>query len=150
MDFRLSSSAFENDHPIPTRYTCDGENISPPFLIGDVPEGTQSLALLCEDRDSVAGVWDHWVLWNINLLVKYIDEGRIPFGAIEGKNTFGKIGWGGPCPTKGGRPHRYIFTLFALDATIDLGVGASKAEVLAKMEGHILEKTTLTGLFQRI
>lgn len=149
MAFFLSSSAFENNHPIPVRYTCDGLTISPPLSIGEIPESARSLALFCEDPDSVAGVWDHWIMWNIHVITRSIEEGKVPEGVIEGKNTFGKIGWGGPCPRKGDRPHRYVFTLFALDSSLDVGPGAAKREVTGKMDGHIVEKTTLTGLYQR-
>lgn len=150
MAFSLTSSAFANNHPIPSRYTCDDINVSPPFFISEIPETAKSLALFCEDQDSVSGIWDHWVVWNISILTRHIDEGHMPDGALEGTNTFGAIGWGGPCPRKGDRPHRYVFTLFALDSSLDVAIGANKEEVSRAMDGHSIEKVTLTGLYQRV
>ncbi|MEW6221906.1 MAG: YbhB/YbcL family Raf kinase inhibitor-like protein [Candidatus Hadarchaeota archaeon] len=152
---KISSGAFSNGGNIPTRYTCDGSNVSPPISIEDVPAAAKSLALICDDPDAPMGVFVHWVVWNIPPNVTAIPE-KVPMtgvvkslgGAAQGVTDFGKIGYGGPCPPRG-PPHRYYFKLYALDAKLELGAGASKEELEGAMEGHILAKTTLMGKYGR-
>lgn len=144
---KIQSPAFEQNQPIPAKYTCDGENISPPLVISEVPEGTESLVLICDDPDAPAGTWVHWTLWNIPPHTKEIPENSAPAGASEGTTSFGNTGYGGPCPPSG--THRYFFKLYALDKTLDLPPAASPEQLQEAMEGHILESAELVGLYQR-
>jgi hypothetical protein len=143
----LSSFAFEHNSPMPEKYTCDGENVNPPFQISGVAENAKSLVLIVDDPDAPAGTWLHWTVWNINPQIQEIAENSIPDGGIEGKTDFGNTGWGGPCPPSG--THRYFFKLFALDAVLNLPAGAPLNELQKAMEGHILEKAELIGLYSR-
>ena len=113
-DLILKSPAFENGAEIPSRYTCDGENINPTLIIENVPEGVKSLVLIMDDPDATGGAtWDHWLLWNIPPETKEISENSVPAGAIQGKTSWGTNKYGGPCPPKGSSPHRYMFKLYA-------------------------------------
>lgn len=144
---KLSSSVFENNQLIPAKYTCDGEDINPPLQISEVPEGTKSLALIIDDPDAPMGTWDHWIVWNINPSVSFIKENSVPEGGVQGMNDFGKQPYGGPCPPSG--THRYFFKLYALDKELELD-SSSKKEVLERaMEGHILDKAELVGLYKK-
>lgn len=146
MGMVMTSPAFVNMGKIPDRYTCKGEDISPPLQIGNLPEGTESLVLIVDDPDAPMGTWVHWVLFNIEPTNK-IGEDSVPKGAEEGSNDFGRTSWGGPCPPSG--EHRYFFKLYALDSELDLSPGASKGDVLDAMKGHVIEKAELVGLFSR-
>lgn len=153
MALELSSSAFQEGGEIPTKYTCEGQDVSPTLTWGEPPAGTQSLALIMDDPDAPVGVFTHWVLFNLPADSRGLPEAvptqaQLPDGSLQGKNDFGKIGYGGPCPPPG-RPHRYQFTLYALDQTLDLKAGASKKQVLDAMQGHILAQGRLTGTYQR-
>jgi len=153
MALELSSSAFQEGGEIPTKYTCEGQDVSPTLTWGKPPAGTQSLALIVDDPDAPVGVFTHWVLFNLPADSRGLPEAmptqaQLPDGSLQGKNDFGKIGYGGPCPPPG-RPHRYQFTLYALDQTLDLKAGASKKQVLDAMQGHILAQGRLTGTYQR-
>ena len=148
----LKSSAFKNNEMIPVLYTCDGKDISPPLGWNDVSEKTKSFALICDDPDAPAGTWVHWVVYNIKsstieLPAKVLPQGKMPNGAIQGINDFGKIGYGGPCPPSG--THRYFFKLYALDAMLDLETGVTKKQLLQAMEGHILSEAKLVGKYTR-
>jgi hypothetical protein len=138
-------SVFENNGKIPDRHTCNGENVSPPIDISDVPDGTKSMVLIVDDPDAPAGTWVHWVLWNIPQDTTKIEEDSVPENAIEGVNDFRKIGYGGPCPPSG--THRYFFKLYALDIKLGLKKGASKKDAERAMEGHILSQAKLVGLY---
>lgn len=152
---KLSSSAFSDGGEIPTKYTCDGDDVSPLLSIENAILGAKSLALIVDDPDAPGGVFVHWVIWNIPPNTTSIPE-NVPStevvelldGAKQGVNDFGKLGYRGPCPPSG-PPHRYIFKLYALDTTLGLGAGASKAELEDAMRGHILAETTLTGKYGR-
>jgi Raf kinase inhibitor-like YbhB/YbcL family protein len=149
----LSSAAFQDGGIIPDKYSCQGQDVSPPLSWGEPSAGTRSLALVTEDLDSPGGRFTHWVLFNIPLDIRELNEAvspqsRLPNGALEGKNDFGKIGYGGPCPPSG-KSHRYQFTIYALDTALNLEAGASKKPVLDALEGHILARAQLTGLYQR-
>lgn len=153
MSIPISSPAFQEGKPIPTQYTCDGEDLSPPLKWSKVPEGTKSLALISEDPDAPAGIWVHWVLYNLPPTITELPEGMptqevLPNGAKQGINDFKRIGYGGPCPPPG-KPHRYFFKLYALDTELDLKPGATKQELLRAMEGHILAEGQLMGTYQR-
>jgi Raf kinase inhibitor-like YbhB/YbcL family protein len=152
MDLRITSSAFEEGALIPPKYTCDGENVSPPLKWETVPEGTKSIALISDDPDAPMGTWVHWVLFNVPGETKELAENVPPDktltnGASQGTNDFRKIGYGGPCPPGG--THRYFFRIYALDAQIDLPAGATKPELLKAIQGHILGQGQLMGKYKR-
>ncbi len=153
MTFRLSSSAFEHEAGIPVRYTCDGEDLSPPLLWEGVPEGTLSLALIMDDPDAPVGTWVHWVVYDLPAAMSGLEEGvppepELPGGGRHGTNSWRRLGYGGPCPPGG--THRYFFKLYALDVEeLGLPAGASKGEVLRAMEGHVLAEAALMGRYGR-
>jgi Raf kinase inhibitor-like YbhB/YbcL family protein len=144
---RIASPEFPPDGMIPSKFTCDGADVSPPLSIAEVPEKTGALALIVDDPDAPAGTWVHWVVWNIGAGTKEIPENSVPPGAIQGRNDFGKTVYGGPCPPSG--THRYRFKLYALDAPLSLKSGATKAQVEQAMEGHVLSQSELTGRYRR-
>ncbi len=146
-DMKISSPAFAHNGSIPAKYTCDGEDKSPPLVIGNVPSGAKSLALIVDDPDAPAGTWVHWVLWNIPPATSELGENAFPPGALQGKNSWGKNLYGGPCPPSGS--HRYFFKLYALDATLDLGPATTKKELERAMEKHIVARAELTGVYKR-
>lgn len=143
---KLTSPAFENNQEMPSEYTCDGANIVPELNILEVPENAKSLALIMDDPDAPAGTWVHWIVWNIPPNTKTIAKGTEPQGT-QGITSFGKVGYGGPCPPFG--THRYFFKLYALDITLDLKEGSTKEKLEAVMDGHIIEKTELMGPYKR-
>jgi len=152
MAITITSTAFTEGSMIPRQYTCDGEDISPPLAWSGVPDGTKSLALICDDPDAPMGTWVHWVLFNIpahimELPTKIPPEKIIQNGAKHGINDFRKFGYGGPCPPGG--THRYYFKLYALDTEINLEAGITKAQLLKTMEGHILAEGQLMGRYKR-
>ena len=142
---KLTSPAFADKQMIPSEYTCDGANKIPPLEIAGVPANAKSLALVTDDPDAPMGTWDHWVVWNIPAATKRIDSE--PEGT-PGKNSWGKTGYGGPCPPSG--THRYYFKIYALDAVLDLAAGSNKASLLSAMKGHILGEASLMGTYQKI
>jgi len=149
MALRLTSTAFEANGKIPRRHTCDGADASPPLAWTGVPDGTHSLALLVEDPDARRGTWVHWLVYDIPPGAGEIPEGGpLPDGAREGRTDFGEPGYGGPCPPPG-PPHRYVFRLFALDADMGLPDGASRADLLREISGHVLDQAELTGTYGR-
>jgi Raf kinase inhibitor-like YbhB/YbcL family protein len=151
LPFELISTVFEQGEPIPAKYSCNGEDISPSLAWGDPPEGTQSLALIIDDPDAPVGTWDHWILFNIPADVRELPEGMKAGTKLEGvtpifgKNSWGRSDYGGPCPPSG--THRYFFKLYALDTTLSLDQNADKEQVLSAMDGHILAETELMGTF---
>ncbi len=153
MTIEVSSPAFQEGEPIPKKYTGDGADTAPPLKWTKPPEDTQSQVLICDDPDAPRGTWVHWVLFNLPANVHELAEGvpakeTLPNGAKQGKNDFGKTGYGGPAPPKG-KPHRYYFKLYALDTTLDIAPGATKAEVVAAMKDHVLAEGQLMGRYQR-
>ncbi len=149
----LSSPTFKDGGKIPTRYTGDGQDVSPALTWGEPPAGTQSLALIMDDPDAPLGVFTHWVIFNIPSDSRQLAEAipaqaQLPGGALQGKNDFGKTGYGGPYPPPG-RPHRYQFTLYALDKLLGLNTDASKKQILDAMPGHTLARGKLTGTYPR-
>ncbi|RME48616.1 MAG: YbhB/YbcL family Raf kinase inhibitor-like protein [Caldilineae bacterium] len=148
MAFVLTSSAFGMGEKIPVRYTCDGEDISPPLQWSDPPAGTQTFTLIMDDPDAPVGVWDHWLLFNLPAGTRALPEKATPpAGSVDGKNSWGRTGYGGPCPPRG--THRYFFKLYALDTSLNLPAGASKKDLLRAMEGHILAQAELMGTYAR-
>lgn len=152
---RLTSPAFSHGETIPTRYTCDGEDVSPPLAWAEVPPGTRFFALIVDDPDAPAGTFVHWVLYNIPGERRDLPEGvppqlEVPGIGRQGTNDFRdqRIGYRGPCPPPG-PPHRYFFKLYALDAALDVVPGASAATVARAMRGHILAQGTLMGRYGR-
>lgn len=153
MALNISSSAFEEGSRIPSKYSCQGEDVSPPLRWGEPPSGTQSFVLIMDDPDAPGGIFTHWVLFNLPSATQQLQEAipstaQLSDGSLQGENDFSKIGYGGPCPPSG-RPHQYRFTVYGLDRMLDLKAGASKKQVLEAMEGHILGQGQLTGSFQR-
>ena len=153
MALTVSSSAFQEGDKIPAKYTCERQDVSPPLAWSEPPAGTRSLALIVDDPDAPGGVFTHWLLFNIPPDSRELPEAvptqaELASGALQGKTDFGRTGYGGPCPPPG-RPHRYQFTLYALDQPLDLEGGASKKQLLSAMEGHILAQGQLTGTYQR-
>jgi Raf kinase inhibitor-like YbhB/YbcL family protein len=153
MSFALTTTAFPAGGEIPSRYTCGGANLSPALTWSGVPEGAQALALIADDPDAPMGAWTHWLIWNIPAQVTELPEGVpatevLEDGARQGKNDFGRIGYGGPCPPPG-RPHRYFFKLYALDRKLDVKRGATRRELEAAVASHALSKTELMGTYRR-
>jgi len=151
---RISSPAFGNGEYIPIKYTCDGDNVSPPLLFLDPPEGTMSFAVLVDDPDAPVGVFTHWIIYDIPGEFEGLPEdippvGELEYGIRQGLNDFGNVGYGGPCPPPG-RPHRYFFVLFALDVPkTGLPPGATKEEFLSAIDGHVIAHDELVGLYGR-
>ena len=152
MAITLTSTAFAEGAMIPRKYTCDAEDISPELSWSGAPQGTRSLALICDDPDAPVGNWVHWVIFNIPVDVTALPAGvpadaTLKNGARHGKNDFRKLGYGGPCPPGG--THRYYFKLYALDTVVNLESGSTKAQLLAAMQGHILAEGQLMGKYRR-
>ena len=152
VEIEITSSAFEDGGMIGAKYTCDGEDVSPPLKWGAVPEGTKSVALICDDPDAPMGTFVHWVIFGLPADTKELAENippdkTLPNGAKQGTTDFGRIGYGGPCPPSG--THRYFFKIYALDSQVDLPAGATKRELLEAMEGHILGQGQLIGKYKR-
>jgi|SRR3989338_2058096 len=141
---KLTSYAFKHNEIIPSKYTCDGSDINPPLKIDGLPEDTRSLALIVDDPDAPMGIWVHWVVWNIPAKTN-IEENSVP--GMEGLNDFKRQSYGGPCPPSG--THRYFFKVYALDTTLYLGTNSKKEEVEKAMEGRILAKGELIGLYKK-
>jgi Raf kinase inhibitor-like YbhB/YbcL family protein len=153
MALELTSSAFQEGQPIPRQYTGDGKDLSPALKWTEPPAATKSFALICDDPDAPRKTWVHWVLFNIPAETRELNEGvptqeTLAGGARQGKNDFGKLGYGGPAPPRG-KPHRYFFRLYALDTVLDLAAGASKADLVKAMEGHLLGEAALMGTYSR-
>lgn len=144
---KLTSSAFTDKASIPGKYTCDSDGISPPLYIEDVPNEAKSLALIVDDPDAPSGLWVHWTLWNIPADTKKIEANSVPRDAEQGTTSFGKTGYGGPCPPSG--EHRYFFKLYALDTVLDLPPTADKETLEEAMTGHVVDKAELMGTYRR-
>ena len=145
----LTSPAFAAGAAIPKRYTCDGGDTSPPLAWADVPSTAKELALIVEDPDAPGGTYVHWTVFAIPPSTDGLDEGKLPSGAREGENSFGKTGYGGPCPPEGGKAHRYSFSLYALKTELDLEQGAKPDEVRKQIAKHALARGSLVGTFKR-
>lgn len=152
MTLKVTSPAFAGGSMIPVKYTCDGENVSPPLNWSGAPSGTKSLALVCDDPDAPSGEWVHWVLFNIPPLTRALGEavtrdGVLADGSRQGVNDFRKTGYDGPCPPGG--THRYYFKVYALGTVLNLAPGAAKADLMKAMNGQVLAEGHLMGLYRR-
>lgn len=153
MALEIKSTVFNDGDSMDAKYTCKGVDVSPQLSWSEIPEGTQSFALICDDPDAPFMTWVHWVIYDIPADVTSLSEAvsedeTLPNGAKQGRNDFRKIGYGGPCPPPGG-PHRYFFKLYALDTMLNLEPGMTKKALLKAMEGHIIEETQIIGKFKR-
>ena len=149
---KISSPAFKHHEKIPGKYTCDGENVSPPLVIEDTPKNAKGLVLICDDPDAPMGTWVHWVVWNIPADAGGLEENipkekKLDDGACQGITDFQRHGYGGPCPPGG--THRYYFKLYALDTELDLPGNSTKAALEAAMQGHLIAKGELMGKYKR-
>jgi Raf kinase inhibitor-like YbhB/YbcL family protein len=154
MIIQLTSTAFAEGQTIPEKYTADGADLSPPLAWHGAPENTESFALICDDPDAPSGTWVHWVIYNLPVDQHHLPEGvpshegTLQHGAHQGKNSFGRLGYGGPSPPPG-KPHRYIFKIHALSTKLNLSSGASRNALESAMKGHILAEGRLTGKYGR-
>ncbi len=151
-EIKITSSAFEEGGMIPSKYTCDGANVSPPLLWTGVPEGAASIAIISDDPDAPMGTWVHWVLYNLpgqtkELAQDFPPDETLPDGTRQGVTDFGSTGYGGPCPPSG--THRYFFKIYALDTKIDIVSVINKKDLVKAMEGHILAQGQLMGKYKR-
>lgn len=149
----LAPRGFSDGGPIPIRYTCDGEDISPSLAWSGVPPGTESQVVVIDDPDAPGGTWDHWVVFNIpadvrELKAHKLNKPQLPNGGVHGKNSWGDSEYGGPCPPHG-TTHTYRIFLYAVDVNLDLEAGASKEDVMEAIQGHIVEESLVTGTFGR-
>jgi Raf kinase inhibitor-like YbhB/YbcL family protein len=143
---KITSSAFHEGANIPSKFTCDGSDTSPPLQIAGVPSGAKSLVLIVDDPDAPSGLFTHWLVWNIPPQTGSIAEGSAPQG-VQGANDFGKSGYRGPCPPSG--THRYSFKIFALDRELELRSGAKRSQVDAAMKGHVIAQGELVGRYAK-
>lgn len=153
MALNLRSPAFAEGGDIPRKFTCDGPDVSPELVWDEGPAGTQSYSLIMDDPDAPAGTWVHWVYYNIPSSARGVPENvpkvaEVKGGGTQGRNDFGRVGYGGPCPPRG-PAHRYFFKLYALNGKLALKPGATKAEVEKAMKGHILAEAQLMGRYRR-
>lgn len=155
MALTISSTAFPAGGTIPVRHTCDGEDVSPDLAWTEPPPGTRSFALIVDDPDAPVGTWVHWVLYDVPAGARSVPAAvpktetlAEPAGAKQGRNDFGRIGWGGPCPPRGSR-HRYFFRLYALDCLLELPPGATRGELDRAMRGHVLAQAEVHGTYAR-
>ncbi len=152
MEIKITSSAFAEGGMIPSKYTCDGADVSPPLQWDAVPEGTKSIALISDDPDAPMGTWVHWVIFGLPAETRELAENipadeTLPNGAKQGITDFGRVGYGGPCPPSG--THRYFFKIYALDTELQIDASAGKRGLLKAMEGHILAQGQLMGKYKR-
>ena len=153
MSFTISSPSFSNGGDIAKKFTCDAADLSPQLTWTEPPAATKTFALLVDDPDAPVGNWNHWTMWNLPPNLRGLPEGvnkeaSLPDGSMQGRNDFRKTGYNGPCPPPG-KPHRYFFKLYALDAKLDLKAGAGKKELEAAMKGHILAQAEWMGKYGR-
>lgn len=152
MKIKVESTAFNEGGMIPKKYACDGQDLSPPISWSGIPDAAKSIALIADDPDAPMGTWVHWVVYNLPANITGLPEGVPPQKTItnngrQGTNDFRRIGYGGPCPPGG--THRYFFKVYALDIEVNLDAGATKAQLLKAMEGHLLAEGELMGRYQR-
>jgi Raf kinase inhibitor-like YbhB/YbcL family protein len=144
---KITTPAFQEGGNIPSKFTCDGSDANPPLRFEGAPAEAKSLALIVDDPDAPSGLFTHWLIWNIDPKTTAIDENSAPPNAIQGKNDFGKSGYGGPCPPSG--THRYFFKVFALDRKLELPAGSKRAQLDAQMRGHVIAQGELMGRYSR-
>ncbi|MCB2209881.1 YbhB/YbcL family Raf kinase inhibitor-like protein [bacterium] len=150
----IMSPAFETGARIPTKFTCEGDDVSPELSWQDVPDEAECLALIVDDPDAPSGTFTHWVVYNLPKIPEGLDEGaslseRLSEGLREGLNGAGRQGYMGPCPPRGHGDHRYTFRLYALDEKLDLKGRVTRGKLLDAMEGHIIEQATWMGIYSR-
>ena len=143
---KVSSSAFKNEGEIPSEFTCDGLDLSPPLSITDVPKETTTLSIIMDDPDAPMGTFTHWLVWNISPNKTQFTKGE-EFDSVQGRTSFGAIGYGGPCPPSG--THRYFFRIYALDIKLDLKQGSNAKNLESAISGHVLAEATLMGRYSR-
>jgi len=153
MNIQITSAAFADGQPIPAKYTCDGNDVSPPLAWTNAPVNTKSFALIADDPDAPMGTWVHWVLYDLSAITGALPEGveksqHITGNAMQGLNDFHRLGYDGPCPPSG-KPHRYFFKIYALDTMLNLKPGLTKKELLKVTNGHVLAEGQLMGTYQR-
>lgn len=153
MPLTVSSSGFANGASIPKKFTCDGQDLSPPLAWTEPPGAAKTFALIADDPDAPVGNWNHWTIWNIPANQRALAEGtskdaQLADGTEQGRNDFRKTGYNGPCPPPG-KPHRYYFKLFALDSKLDLEPNSTKKQLEAAMKGHILAQAECMGTYGR-
>jgi Raf kinase inhibitor-like YbhB/YbcL family protein len=144
---KITSSAFQEGGTIPEKFSKNGQNVSPELRIEGVPTDAKALAIIVDDPDAPTGLFTHWLVWNIDPKTNHIAEGNAPNGAVQGKNDFGDIGYGGPQPPSG--THRYYFKVFALNGPLDLKAGAKRKELDAAMKGHVIAQGQLMGKYSK-
>lgn len=144
---QITSTEFKNNEIIPDKFTCNGSNISPALNFVDIPKEASSLALIVHDPDAPSGDWIHWLLWNIPATISGIAENKLPESAVAGTNDFNTTKYSGPCPPSG--THHYVFELYALNSLLDLPATARAGDLENAMNGHVLAKRTLTGLYSK-
>ena len=144
---QLASPAFTDNASIPQKYTCDGEDKSPPLAISGVSANAAGLALIVTDLDGPGGNFVHWVVWNINPTTREIPEGAVPQVSVEGRNSLNGNSFAAPCPPTG--VHHYVFELYALSQEVELGTAAGKGALLSEMNSHIIDQAQLTGTYTR-
>jgi Raf kinase inhibitor-like YbhB/YbcL family protein len=144
---KITSSAFQEGGTIPSKFTCDGADTSPPLHVGQVPATAKSLVLIVDDPDAPVGLFTHWIAWNIDPKTGEIPERSAPAKAVQGRNDFGKSGYGGPCPPGG--THRYFFRIYALDRELDLSAGSKRRQLDDAMRGHIIGEGQLMARYSR-
>lgn len=151
MAFQLFSTAFANGGWIPDLHTCQGADLSPALEWSGEPAGTRSLALIVDDPDAPAGIWNHWLLWEIPPTTHNLAQGFKPGSVgLSGRNDFGRTGYGGPCPPKGHGPHRYFFKMYALGLDgLGLQEGKKRADLDRAISGHVLAEAQFLGRFER-
>lgn len=147
-EFTITSDGFRNKGPIPEQYTCDGNNDSPALKFNGIPANTKSLALIVSDPDAPAGTWYHWVIYNMPATTTEIKMNEKPSG-IVGKNSYNKTEYNGPCPPVGSLPHRYVFTLYALNSELKFPVTADARSVENALQKRTLKSTQITGVYKR-
>jgi len=152
MTIRVTSAVFEEGEPIPTRYTCSGVDISPPLEWNNLPENTESLAIIVEDPDAPGGLWTHWIIYNLpgdamSLPEHVMGREKLDNGAEQGLNDFGRVGYGGPCPPNG--THRYFYKIYALDMKLEMPPLIKRDQLLGALKGHILDEGQLMGVYTR-
>jgi hypothetical protein len=147
-EISIKSPAFKEMGYLPAKYTGIGEGINPPLIFENVPASAKSLVLIMDDPDAPYGTFDHWLMFDIPPKTKAVKEGSVPAGAVKGKNSAQDMGYVSPYPPRG-KPHRYVFKLYALDTMLKLKEGADKKQIEKAMEGHIISQASLTGLFVR-
>ena len=145
---KIECPEFQNETAMPSKFTCDGEDVAPPIKITGVPKDAKTLALIVDDPDAVSGTWVHWTVWNIPAEASVMLEGGLPGSIAQGVTSSGNIGYAGPCPPSG--THRYFFRAYALDSELDLSPETMADALMQAMEGHVLDKAQLIGLYERL